>query len=203
MRRDCCRDFISRGCSVRAAVSAGRCRQPNTWTPAADRSRDSGAGASESGHGRTTCGSPAVVHASWHPDVILLWNVLPSYKVLIADLAIESRVFDVSPGEMNFESLARVLPAAVVRSAVFNCSGLWSSNDGSIVKYSSERRRAEQVLGTAVHVIPNGVPIPVEQVRHGERSVVVFGTSARINPQKRLEELLNRNFVAGDSYEQL
>ncbi|MBL8816378.1 MAG: glycosyltransferase family 4 protein [Planctomyces sp.] len=124
------------------------------------------------------------------PEVILLWNTLPSYKVQIADQAIGCRIYDVSPGEMNFESLAsyfqRPLPGLPYR-----CESDYGQRlTGSIVKYSAEQTKAAQVLKTRVHVIPNGVPISERSVDHGHRAVVAFGTSARINPQKRLEDLL-------------
>ncbi|MFO0940722.1 MAG: glycosyltransferase [Pirellulales bacterium] len=41
------------------------------------------------------------------PECILMWNVIPEYKMLIADLLWNIRMFDISPGEMNLHSLER------------------------------------------------------------------------------------------------
>ena len=41
------------------------------------------------------------------PQAVLLWNVIPEYKVLLADMLLDVPLFDVSPGEMYFASLDR------------------------------------------------------------------------------------------------
>ena len=41
------------------------------------------------------------------PASVLLWNVIPEYKVLLADALLDVPLFDVSPGEMFYESLER------------------------------------------------------------------------------------------------
>src|SRR6185436_12761233 len=62
---------------------------------------------------------------------------------------------------------------------------------GVIVKYHVEAARAETVLGAPVHVVPNGVALPFNALKpRSGSSGVVFGTAARINPQKHLEDLL-------------
>src|SRR5262249_10403462 len=38
------------------------------------------------------------------PEAVLFWNVIPEYRVLIADGLTDVPVFEVSPGEMSFES---------------------------------------------------------------------------------------------------
>jgi glycosyltransferase involved in cell wall biosynthesis len=61
-----------------------------------------------------------------------------------------------------------------------------------IVKYQAEAARAENILGRPVHVVRNGVPLPPTALPPRSGSpVIVFGTAARINPQKRLEDLLS------------
>ena len=39
------------------------------------------------------------------PTAVLLWNVLPSYRVLLADGLLHVPLFDVSPGALSFEAL--------------------------------------------------------------------------------------------------
>jgi glycosyltransferase involved in cell wall biosynthesis len=46
------------------------------------------------------------------------------------------------------------------------------------------------LLGTPVHVIPNGVPIYEPSEKSLRNGRFVIGTAARISPQKRLEDLL-------------
>src|SRR5258708_8771177 len=59
-----------------------------------------------------------------------------------------------------------------------------------MVKYRAEAARAAATLGVAVHVIPNGVPIDGAPRRPPGMRLVI-GTSARINPQKRLDLLID------------
>ena len=61
---------------------------------------------------------------------------------------------------------------------------------GAIVKYQAEADRAARALGTEVHVIPNGVPID-RSPRRRSGDCLMIGTSARINPHKRLDLLLH------------
>ncbi len=124
------------------------------------------------------------------PEAVLLWNAIAEYKILVADALLDIPVFDVSPGEMYFTALeryfARPRPGLPYRTAAEYGARL----AGVIVKYRAEAGLAAATLGTAVHVIPNGVPIdiaPVPVRSNGER--LVIGTAARINPQKKLEDL--------------
>ena len=39
------------------------------------------------------------------PQAVVFWNLIASYKVLLADALLDTAVFDVSPGEMYFRSL--------------------------------------------------------------------------------------------------
>jgi glycosyltransferase involved in cell wall biosynthesis len=122
------------------------------------------------------------------PAAVLLWNVIPEYRVLIADGLLGVPLFDVSPGALSFDALdryfARPRPGLPYRSAAEYGARL----SGAIVKYHAEAARAA-TLGAPVHVIPNGVPLDAAPLRRpGSR--LVIGTSARINPQKRLELLI-------------
>jgi glycosyltransferase involved in cell wall biosynthesis len=68
------------------------------------------------------------------------------------------------------------------------------------VKYAAEAPLAAQTLGSPVHVIPNGVPLdrwpPPGRSGSSGSGRLVLGTSARISPQKRLEQLLEALRIA-------
>jgi glycosyltransferase involved in cell wall biosynthesis len=92
---------------------------------------------------------------------------------------------------MYFASLeryfARPRPALPYRDAAAYGARL----AGVIVKYQAEAGRAAATLGAPVHVIPNGVPLsPAGPPACHPGGVLVIGTAARVNPQKKLEELL-------------
>jgi glycosyltransferase involved in cell wall biosynthesis len=123
------------------------------------------------------------------PVTVVMWNLLQEYKVLLADLLIGVPIFDVSPGEMYFTSLERYFERP--RPALpYRCARDYGARlAGEIVKYEAERAQAQSALGAPVFVIPNGVPVsehPRPRRLHGP---LVFGTSARLSPQKKLEEL--------------
>src|ERR1035441_6663456 len=62
---------------------------------------------------------------------------------------------------------------------------------GVIVKYQGEAQRAAEVLGAPVRGAPNGVLLSETALDDSGRcNGMVFGTAARINPRKRLEDLL-------------
>lgn len=127
------------------------------------------------------------------PEVILFWNALPVLKILLSDALWQTRIFDVSPGEMFFSAFDRYfanpLPGLPYRSAKEYGARL----DGVIVKFSGEATRAAETLGRSVHVIPNGVPtLPqVDHVKDRTSDRTVIGTCARLNPHKRLDDLLD------------
>ena len=126
------------------------------------------------------------------PAAVLLWNAMAPHKVLLVDALLDIPVFDVSPGEMYYESLARYLerprPGLPYRSA----SDYGARLAGIIVKYQGEAERARRTLGAPVHVIPNGVARlegfePRTPVR--DRPLAI-GTLARLDPRKKVHELL-------------
>jgi glycosyltransferase involved in cell wall biosynthesis len=144
------------------------------------------------------------------PAAVLFWNALTQHKLLLADALLDVPLFDVSPGEMYFESLeryfARPRPGLPYRSGRDYGARL----AGAIVKYHGEADLAARALGAPVHVIPNGVSLsplrrtdfqsvrladgritnpPYGPVTAGEVRLII-GTSARISPRKRLEDLL-------------
>lgn len=133
------------------------------------------------------------------PRAVLLWNVIPEYKILIADGLVDIPVYDVSPGEMYFESLeryfARPRPGLPYRTALDYGRRL----AGVIVKYEGERDRARLGLGARVEVIPNGVPMAEAPVsRRAEGARLVIGTAARLDPRKHVDRLLRAMRLAHD-----
>jgi glycosyltransferase involved in cell wall biosynthesis len=124
------------------------------------------------------------------PRAVLFWNVITPVKVLIADALAGITIFDVSPGEMYFQSLDRFFAAVPAGLPIKTPRDYGKMLEGVIVKYSAEAARAKDVLGTRVQVIPNGVPRgqAVSGRRKGER--LVIGTAARLSPDKRLDQLL-------------
>lgn len=144
------------------------------------------------------CDAAETVAALWPeldadpPRAVLFWNAVVSAKRLIADGLPRTPVFDVSPGGMCFEALRPSfekpradLPALTARDYGANLTGV-------VVKFTREAARAEAELGAPVRVIPNGVPLPDRPVPFRENPrPFVFGTAARLHPQKRLEDLLD------------
>jgi len=126
------------------------------------------------------------------PRAVVFWNLIASYKLLLADALGgfgRTRVFDVSPGEMCFQSLDAYfqkprdeLPYRSGREYGANLAGV-------VVKYAREKQVAEEALGVPATVIRNGVPLQ----RHPSKapgSKLIFGTASRISPDKRLEDLI-------------
>ena len=134
------------------------------------------------------------------PRSVTFWNVIQSYKVLLADALLRVPVYDVSPGEMYYDSLEKYLerprPGLPYRSARDYGERL----AGVIVKYAAEAPVAIDRLGAPVHVIPNGVPFPPDAVREAMAAGraaraaggrLVIGTAARLHPHKRVEDLVD------------
>ncbi|EDY19174.1 glycosyl transferase group 1 [Chthoniobacter flavus Ellin428] len=124
------------------------------------------------------------------PRAILFWNVIPVLKILITDSLLEAPLFDVSPGEMYFHSLARyfanprpALPCRHPREYGARLAGV-------VVKYATEAKQAMHTLGTPVHVISNGVPLETQPRPSRTPGLLVLGTAARLSPDKRLGDLL-------------
>ena len=125
------------------------------------------------------------------PQAVLFWNLRPAFKVLLADALLDVPVFDVSPGEMFYESLESYFAQAHAGLPYRTARDYGARLAGVIVKYQAEAQRAAEVLGTPVHVVPNGVPLSeAAPAQSGRQDRLVFGTAARISPRKRLEDLL-------------
>lgn len=140
------------------------------------------------------------------PAALLFWNVAPLCKILLAEALWDIPVWDVSPGEMLFDSLERLLARPRPGLPFQQPADYGRLLAGMVVKYAAEAPRAAALLGRAVHVIPNGVPLPPlaspsssppPAAIPGEKPpsvstppVFIIGTAARLNPHKKLDHLL-------------
>jgi glycosyltransferase involved in cell wall biosynthesis len=140
------------------------------------------------------------------PQSVLFWNLRPSFKVALADALLGGRVFDISPGEMFYDSMERYFAKPHWKFGCQTAKEYGTLLAGVIVKYRAEAQRAAELLGAPVHVVPNGVSVLGENSNFKARAAekpegggrVVFGTAARINPQKRLEDLIAAFHLAHD-----
>lgn len=123
------------------------------------------------------------------PQAVLLWNVIPEHKLLLADALHDSRLFDVSPGEMLFASFERYFASPRPGLPYLNAESYGQRLAGVIVKHASEVKLAEEVFQRPVSLIPNGVALRAARPE-SESSTWVIGTAARIHPHKRLEDLI-------------
>ncbi len=189
----------ARGVDVAAAVLEEQAQHPTRWR----RDLEAGGVPVFAAPRAGTC-DPAVTAravselADRRADhAIVLWNVIPEHKILIADASVGRRVFDVSPGEMFFASLERYFASPRADLPYFDARDYGTLLDGVVVKYASEAARAEGTLGAKVSVIPNGVDIRVRARARRADGPVVFGTLARLSPDKKLEQLVGALRHAG------
>src|SRR5262249_29120012 len=109
----------------------------------------------------------------------------------LAEALLDIPVFDVSPGEMFFASLERYFKRPPPGCPVRTIAEYGSRLAGAVVKFENEAAKARAALGCRVEVVRNGVALPERaKVWDDPSDKVVFGTAARIHPQKRLEDLL-------------
>jgi glycosyltransferase involved in cell wall biosynthesis len=127
----------------------------------------------------------------WQPEALLFWNVISQHKVLLADLLLDTPIWDVSPGEMYFTSFERYLAKPRVGSPYLTMRDYGQRLSGVIVKYEAERARAEEALGVQVDVVPNGVEIRPLLPQRARGSQIVIGTLARLGVDKKLEQLID------------
>jgi glycosyltransferase involved in cell wall biosynthesis len=123
------------------------------------------------------------------PRAVLFWNVMPPVKLLLADVLHGVPIFEVSPGEMLFRSLDRFLAALPAGWPAATAADYGSRLAGVVVKYSGEAQRAASILGAPVHVIRNGIITNGLPPRPAGKTFV-FGTLARISPDKCLHQLI-------------
>ena len=131
------------------------------------------------------------------PQAVLFWNLRPAYKVWLADALLDLPVFDISPGEMFFESLETYFSNPSIALPYGSARDYGARLAGVVVKYHAEAQRAAKVLGAPVHVVPNGISVSNgTHIPAAPRTALVIGTAARINPQKRLEDLFEALHLA-------
>ncbi len=114
------------------------------------------------------------------PAAIVFWNALAEHKILLADALWDIPIFDVSPGEMYFTSLERYfdrprrdIPYRAPRDYGERLAGI-------AVKFAGEAARAAELLGSPVHLIPNGVPVEARPSQNGYCHEANGRTRARI-----------------------
>ncbi len=132
------------------------------------------------------------------PSAVVYWNAIMSHKLLLADALPFTKVHDISPGEMWFASLDRYLENPLPGVPCRIAADYGKLLESIVVKYSAEVPRAA-ALGVPVTVIPNGVALPAVRQPRPAGSPFVFGTAARISPQKRLDELIDAFRLASPS----
>ena len=122
------------------------------------------------------------------PQAVFFWNLIASWKVLLADALLDTRIFDISPGEMLFSSLARFFENPPTGLPYRTPADYAARLAGMVVKYHAEAPCAA-ALGCPVSVIRNGIPLlpPASDV---QKERLVLGTAARLSPDKKLGDLL-------------
>ncbi|MEJ7729567.1 MAG: glycosyltransferase family 4 protein [Polyangiaceae bacterium] len=125
------------------------------------------------------------------PAAVVCWNALAEHKLLLADGLLEVPLFDVSPGDMYFASLERSFARRRAGLPYLGPRDYGARLAGVIVKYEAEARRAAEMLGARVHVVPNGVDVAPAVARQWRSGPLVLGTSARLHPHKRIEDLID------------
>lgn len=123
------------------------------------------------------------------PETVLFWNVIPEHKLLLADALHDTRLFDVSPGEMLFASLERYFTTPRPGLPCLDAPAYGRRLTGVIVKHDHEVELAQQVFQRPVSLIPNGVPTR-DPKPEAESARWMIGTAARLHPHKRLEDLI-------------
>ncbi|MEO8615078.1 MAG: glycosyltransferase family 4 protein [Luteolibacter sp.] len=123
------------------------------------------------------------------PAAVVFWNAIMTHKLLLADALPFAKVYDISPGEMWYASLERFLENPLPGIPCRTAADYGKLLEGMVVKYSAEVPQAE-ALGVPVTVIPNGVALPEARQSRPTGIPFVFGTAARISPQKHLDELI-------------
>ncbi|MEO5713219.1 MAG: glycosyltransferase family 4 protein [Luteolibacter sp.] len=124
------------------------------------------------------------------PAAVVFWNAIMTHKLLLADALPFTPVHDISPGEMWFASLDRYLENPLPGIPCRTAADYGKLLETLVVKYQAEAPCAA-ALGAPVKVIPNGIALPPVRVPRPAGSPFVFGTAARISPQKRLDELID------------
>ena len=184
--------LAGQGVRVRAAVIE---EQPDNPTPGRRALLQAGVAVLCAGPAnQVTSTAASLLHAidADPPRSVLFWNLRPSFRILLADALLNIPVFDISPGEMFFDSLEQHFARTDGPWPCRTAREYGALLAGVIVKYQAEAPRAADVLGAPVFVVPNGVPVPGggDEPPPPLPGRLIFGTAARLSPQKRLEDLL-------------
>jgi glycosyltransferase involved in cell wall biosynthesis len=179
----------ARGHDVAAAVFQEQARFPTTWRAELERALPVFVGPTRGSDAAASAASIAAFVQSRRARTVVFWNAMTAHKLLVADELAGLRLFDVSPGEMYFSALERYFQAPRPDLPYGDAREYGTLLEGAVVKFAAEAGRARRILGTRVHVVPNGVPT-FERPPRGARDRFVIGTLARISPDKKLEELL-------------
>jgi glycosyltransferase involved in cell wall biosynthesis len=130
------------------------------------------------------------------PRCVVFWNLIASYKVVLADALFETgtRVVDVSPGEMFYTSLERYFETPRTGLPYRSPQEYGGLLDSVVVKYEVEAAVARARLGCNVRVVRNGVDSPATGAISKEKprgAKFIIGTAARLAAHKRVEDLLD------------
>ena len=139
---------------------------------------------------RTLAAAVAAHVRAFDPAAVVFWNANVEVKLRLVDQLPGRAVFDVSPGEMWFAEFERHFARPVSDLPYLEARDYGALLAGVVVKYGAEAARAQALMGCPVHVVPNGLPAPAVAATPAARGAVV-GTLARINPDKKLEQLLD------------
>ena len=124
------------------------------------------------------------------PAGVVFWNAITAHKLLLCDAMPFTKVHDISPGEMWFTSFEHCMENPPPGLPCRVPADYGRQLESFVVKYRAEAQRAE-AIGAPVKVIPNGVLLPdAPRRRPAVSGPFIFGTAARISPQKRLDELI-------------
>ncbi len=188
----------ARGHEVAAAILQEQARFPTAWRAELERALPVFVGPSRGSDASASAAAVAAFVQSRRARTVVFWNAMTAHKLLVADELAGLRLFDVSPGEMYFSALERYFDAPRPDLPYGDAREYGTLLEGAVVKFAAEAERARRVLGTKVHVVPNGVPI-AQRAPRSARDRFVIGTLARISPDKKLEELLEaaRSLPAG------
>ena len=139
---------------------------------------------------RTLAAAVAAQVRAFDPAAIVFWNANVEVKLRLVDQSPGRRFLDVSPGEMWFAEFERHFARRVADLPYLDARDYGALLAGVVVKYADEAARARALTGCAVHVVPNGLAVPDEIAEPASRGATI-GTLARINPDKKLEQLLD------------
>ncbi len=117
-------------------------------------------------------------------------------RLLAADALLNAPVFDVSPGEMYFASLARYFANPRAGLPYLTPHEYGARLAGVVVKYAAESDLAARILGVPVCVIRNGVGLDETPRTPRRNSPLIIGTAARLSPAKRIGDLLDAIRIA-------